>query len=130
VKSLNKTLASPTIMKGSRITLDSLVYIVLRSRKELHNFFGAGTLTRCGSGFKLHVHHRWIIKNITNCNSFLLFPFKYVTISIIQKSNGEIGLFVSKRWLAIQKGRSRSWSRRSHIKNFPEPLPHKDDAAL
>jgi hypothetical protein len=34
----------------------------------------------------LTVYNRWIIKNATNCNSFLLFPLTIIFISIIQKS--------------------------------------------
>jgi hypothetical protein len=58
-------------------------YAVLRSqsRKEPHHFggFRDGAATRYssgsdGSGFKLDV------KNVTHCNSFLLFPFNFVTI--------------------------------------------------
>jgi hypothetical protein len=45
---------------------------------EPHHLTGARAITQCGSGFdgsgsKLHVHHRWIIKNVTKCN--ILFPF-------------------------------------------------------
>jgi hypothetical protein len=60
-----------------------------RRRKKPHHFGGTGSeaFTRCGSGSNLDVLHKWIIKNVTKCSSFfLLFPFIFVTILIIQKS--------------------------------------------
>jgi hypothetical protein len=51
-----------------------------RSRKEPYNFGGSGAVTRCGSGSKLDVKHRWINKNVTNSNSFLLFLFIFTTM--------------------------------------------------
>jgi hypothetical protein len=74
-----------------------------RSRKEPHHFGGAisgakarakaGAITGCGSGpgsgsdsSKLNVLLKWIIKNATKLNSFLLFPFIFETILIKQKS--------------------------------------------
>jgi hypothetical protein len=61
---------------------------------EPHHFDGAGAVTPCGSGSssdssgsKLNVNHRWIIKNVINCNSFLFLP---IPILIIQKIKGMI----------------------------------------
>jgi hypothetical protein len=64
-----------------------------RSHKEPHQFGGAGAVTPCGfgsDGFKLNVLHKRIIINVTNGNSFLLFPFIFVIISIIQKSEEKV----------------------------------------
>jgi hypothetical protein len=56
---------------------------------EPHQFGGTRAVTQCGSGSKLDVIHRWIIKNatnstgnsfFTNSNSFLLFVFTFTTI--------------------------------------------------
>jgi hypothetical protein len=56
-----------------------------RNRKRSHPFGGAGAVTRCSSGSKPNVLHKWIIKNVTKCNSFFLFPFIFVNILIIKK---------------------------------------------
>jgi hypothetical protein len=45
------------------------------SRKELHQFRGAGAIPRCGSGFdgtgsKHNVQHKWIIKNVKSVTVF------------------------------------------------------------
>jgi hypothetical protein len=45
---------------------------------EPHHLGIAGTVTRRGSGSKPNVLHKWIIKNVTICNSFLLFLFIFV----------------------------------------------------
>jgi hypothetical protein len=57
---------------------------------EPHQFGGAGSgaATRCGSdsdGSKLYVKHGWIIKNVINSNSFLLFLFTFQIITIQKK---------------------------------------------
>jgi hypothetical protein len=63
--------------------------VVEQSRIEQHHFNGAGAVMRCGSGYssKLVVQHtvgRLIKKNVTNCNNFLLFPFTFISGSIIK----------------------------------------------
>jgi hypothetical protein len=53
--------------------------------KERHYFGGAGAATRCGSGSNPQtcgVQIRKIVKNVTNCNSFLLFSLNFLTIEI------------------------------------------------
>jgi hypothetical protein len=75
----------------------------------------------CSNDFKLLVHHRWIIKNVSNCNSFLLFPFKLVIISIIQKSKREIELILRLTFACFQNG-SLQYNRvgaGAVSKNFP-----------
>jgi hypothetical protein len=44
------------------------------------------------NGSCFNVEHRWIIKNVTNWNSFLLFLFTLKAISIIKKSEVKITL--------------------------------------
>jgi hypothetical protein len=66
-------------------------------------------------------------------NSFLLFLFKFETISIIQKSEGEIDLNLKLTFICFQKvGLLNSRVRvgaGAASKNFLEPEPHKNYAA-
>jgi hypothetical protein len=49
---------------------------VLRSRGPHHfDGFEAGAAMPCGSGPKLYVQQIWIVKNVINGASFLLFPY-------------------------------------------------------
>jgi hypothetical protein len=59
---------------------------VAEPEQEPHHFGGAGSGTATPNGpssvssFKLDVHHRWIIKNVTNFDSFLFFLFNFTPI--------------------------------------------------
>jgi hypothetical protein len=74
---------------------------------EPHHFGGAGAgsgaAKRCGSGSKLNVQHRWIIKNGTNCISFLLVTFTFLTISIRQKSKEKVAPTLRLTFVGFQK---------------------------
>jgi hypothetical protein len=76
-----------------------------------HHFFGAGArvVTRYssgsgpGSGSNLIVLHKLLIKNVTKCNSFLLFPFIFVTILIKTKSEEKVAPTLRLTWVCYQK---------------------------
>jgi hypothetical protein len=53
---------------------------------EPHHFGGAGAraVTQRGSGSKLNGLHKWIIKNVTKGNSFLLFLFTFVITNVAE----------------------------------------------
>jgi hypothetical protein len=102
------TVNAPSLMLIPVSAIIKPVPIVLISVAESkpHHLVGAGAITRCSSGSdgscsKLHVYHRWIIKDVTI--SFLLLPFKFVTISIIRKSNGEIDMILRLSFICFQK---------------------------
>jgi hypothetical protein len=61
------------------------------SRREPHNFGGAGAVTRTDdSGSKHNIEQKLIDQNVTNYYSFVLFLFIFITISIIQNLEDKV----------------------------------------
>jgi hypothetical protein len=91
-----------------------------------HHFCGAGTATRCGSGSgsdgtssKPAVQHGLIIKNVTNCISFLLFLLNLIRIRRLNCSYPYFNLCLfSKSWFGIFDGRSRSRIKMIQLRNI------------
>jgi hypothetical protein len=52
---------------------------------------------------KLNVPPKWTIKNDTKWNGFLLFPFIFVTILIIPKSEGKVAQTLRLTFVCFQK---------------------------
>jgi hypothetical protein len=105
-----------------------------RSHKEPRHLGGAGAEMRCGSSSKLNIEHRWIIKNFTNCNSFLRFSSTFITISIITNSKDKIANPHCSTFVCVQRvsllytAVEKEPEPEPHQKIYPEPEPHKNDA--
>jgi hypothetical protein len=84
-----------------------LLKAVLRSRSRII-LFGAGAVTLCDSGssadcsgYELNVLSKWIIKMTQRVT--LLFPFTFVTILFIPKSEGKVSSTIRLTLLCFLK---------------------------